>query len=300
MKMALIKEGKIMNLKMKKIILTWFLSVFLVFSVTAGAYAYSEILALGDSLSDNGYYQGFLGGTAGNTNPADIYGFRRYSNGPVWVEYLAQDLGVPLFDMAYGGATTNWDNPAAFSATANPDYLTMTGLQWQVATYQSFYGTIDSNALVTVWAGGNDMFNDRNPVTAAENIALAIQNLIALGGDSFLIPNLNITNAWIMAFDPALDVEIDTLRLANPGVNLYELDMNAFVPTGIDFYTGTYLAQTYGSGVYAWWDTVGVHPTTQVHEQIAAYAATRVPEPASIILLIIGFVGLAGVRKRMR
>ena len=288
-----------MNLKMKKIFLTWFLGVFLVFSVTAGAYAYSDILAFGDSLSDNGYYQGYPGGTAGNTNPADIYGFRRYSNGPVWVEYLAQDLGVPLFDMAYGGATTSLDNPAAFSATANPAYLTTTGLQWQVATYQSIYGTIDSNALVTVWAGGNDMFNARNPVTAAENIALAIQNLIALGGDSFLIPNLNITNAWIVAFDPALDVAIDALRLANPGVNLYELDMNAFVPTGIDFYTGTYLAQTYGPGVYAWWDTVGVHPTTQVHEQIAAYALTRVPEPTTMLLLCLGLVCVLVIRRKI-
>jgi phospholipase/lecithinase/hemolysin len=67
--MVLIKEGEIMKLKMKKIIFTLFLSVFLVFSVTAGAYAYSRIVAFGDSLSDNGNTDGF--------------GFNISSNGPV-------------------------------------------------------------------------------------------------------------------------------------------------------------------------------------------------------------------------
>ena len=93
--------------------------------------AYTKILALGDSLSDNGYYQGYPGGTAGNTNPADIYGFQRFSNGPVWVEYLAGPtlFNVPLLDLAYGGATTSIDNPAAYQTTGLSKYLSETGLQ---------------------------------------------------------------------------------------------------------------------------------------------------------------------------
>lgn len=137
----------------KKVILTCILSVFLVFSVNVAAYAYSDILAFGDSLSDNGqYYTVSVYGQTGNINPADVYGFRRFSNGPVWVEYLANDLGislVSLLDMAYGGATTSFDNPAAG--------LAYTGLQWQVGVYGATYHTISANTLVTVWAGGNDM-----------------------------------------------------------------------------------------------------------------------------------------------
>jgi len=30
----------------------------------------------------------------------------RFSNGPVWNEYLADDLGIPLINRAFGGATT--------------------------------------------------------------------------------------------------------------------------------------------------------------------------------------------------
>jgi thermolabile hemolysin len=305
------KEGDKMRTNVKRIFITWFLSVFLIFSMVAGSYAYSGILALGDSLSDNGYYQGYPGGTTGNNNPSDGYGFRRYSNGKVWVEYLAQSLSVPLLDMAYGGATSSWDNPAAYSATGNPVYQSTTGLQWQVNTYAGMFGAISANTLVTVWAGGNDMFNARSPITAAQNIALAIQNLIALGGHSFLIPNLTNSNAWIAAFDPALTAAIAGLRLANPGINFYELDMNNLVLTGIDYLNGSWLGQYapascpqnaptcvgQGYGTYAWWDQVGVHPTTEVHTQIAAYAATRIPEPASIILLILGIAGLAGARR---
>jgi hypothetical protein len=53
------------------------------------ALAYSHLVSFGDSLSDNGN--------------SDGYGFGVYSNGPVWVDYLADDLDVDLLDMAYGG-----------------------------------------------------------------------------------------------------------------------------------------------------------------------------------------------------
>jgi phospholipase/lecithinase/hemolysin len=299
------RRGK-MNTKVKRMFLIWFLSIFLILSTVVGSYAYNSILSFGDSLSDNGIYQLYPGGTVGNTNPADIYGFYRFSNGPVWVEYLAQNLSVPLLDMAYGGATTSWGNPAAYSLTSDPYYLSNTGLQWQVAAYAAnpSLGTIPDDTLVTVWAGGDDMFNYNpivdpvtySPLYAAENIAIAIQTLIALGGDSFLIPNLPITTPWVTAFDPYLAAAVAGLRLLNPGVNFYELDLRAFVPTGIDYYDGTYLAQTYDEpGVYAWWDQVGVHPTTEVHVQIAAYAT---PEPSSIILLICGLTGLIGLRRK--
>jgi len=121
-----------MSVKTKRVTLALFLSVFLIFSTTILAHAYSSILSFGDSLSDNGYYQGYAGGTPGNTNPADIYGFRRYSNGPVWVEYLAALLILTYhFWILLTGGDVRLDNPAASKATGNPIYDTTRGLQWQ-------------------------------------------------------------------------------------------------------------------------------------------------------------------------
>ena len=286
-----------MSVKTKRVTLALFLSVFLIFSTTILAHAYSSILSFGDSLSDNGIFGQYA--DAVNINPSDGFGFQRFSNGPVWVEYLAGPtrFNVPLLDLAYGGATTAYDNPAA--------HLAITGLQWQVATYQSVYHTIASTTLVTLWAGGNDMFQSRSPVTAAQNIGLAIQNLINIGGREFIIPNLSYTDTdpykpWKQPFDTNLSLVLASLIGANPEVDIYALDMNGFVPTGIDFFTGTFLAQTYGPGIYAWWDRVGVHPTTEIHVQIAAYAASQVvPEPATILLLGSGLIALAGYgRKR--
>jgi phospholipase/lecithinase/hemolysin len=206
---------------------------------------------------------------------------------------LAGSMGATLLDMAYGGATTSSDNPAAG--------LPKTGLQWQVATYGAVFSSIPDDTLVTVWAGGNDMFNARDPITAADNIATAITTLIGLGGDTFLVPNLTKGGAyadWINSFDTALESELAGLRTLYPNKEFFYLDLNNLVLTGIDYYDGTFLAQTYGSGVYAWWDQVGVHPTTEVHCQIAAYALNTVPEPGVFVYLLVGLATLAALRKR--
>ncbi len=312
-----------MSVKAKRVILALFISVFLIFPTAILANTYSSILSFGDSLSDNGYYQGYPGGTPGNTNPADVYGFRRFSNGPVWVEYLAGPtlLNIPLLDLAYGGATSGWDNPAASKATGNTIYDTTRGLQWQVATYGSVFHTISPTTLVTLWAGGNDMFQffapstaqalaNRNagfysPANAANNIGLAIQNLIAIGGREFLVPNLSYTatdpfKPWKQPFDTNLSLVLASLIGANPEVDIYAVDMNGFVPTGIgSFGPGTFLNPTEGNVTYAWWDTVGVHPTTEVHIQIANYAASKVvPEPSTMLLLGFGLIGIAGYGRK--
>lgn len=59
------------------------------------AYPFTKLVAFGDELSDNGngsYAHGITG------DPANVYGFGTWTDGPVAVSYLADLLGVPLTD----------------------------------------------------------------------------------------------------------------------------------------------------------------------------------------------------------
>jgi outer membrane lipase/esterase len=122
----------------KRAFLVGALFLCLLFPFSTSAFAYSQIVAFGDSLSDNG--------------DADGWGFDRFTDpeGLVWVEYLAQDLGVELFDMAYGGARTDY-HPFSKSETL--------GLRWQIDQYIDMAKSADSDTLYTIWIGGNDLLS---------------------------------------------------------------------------------------------------------------------------------------------
>ncbi len=300
-----------MSTKVKRLFLSWFLSVFLIISTVAGSYAFTNILAFGDSFSDNGgslYGVPIYPDAVAYTNPNDIFGLQRFSNGPSWVEYMAKtnNKSQALLDNAWGGATTGLDNPAIGQQS-------QTGLLWQVGTYGGSLGmgTIAPDTLITVWAGANDMFNysrglngtsltawaDQNyhnglydADNAVTNIKTAILYLINKGGKTFVVPNLNanlitsnVNAQWIADFDAALFTQLGILNqtYAAQGIDIELLDMNTL---NLDSIAIKIMPD-------------GVHPTTAVQERIALQALSQVPEPASIIFLIIGFAGLAGARR---
>lgn len=301
-----------------------------VLSNPASAAAYSEMVAFGDSLSDVGNVWAM---TRGGEPPSDSYWQGHYSNGPVWVEHLADDLGIaratPCWsaskgkNYAYGGATT-------------PD------LSGRASIYiESVKNVADPNALYSVWEGGNDFLYKlgRDPLHSgyislsdiasslsgwADNIAAAVSQLHAAGAVNFLIPNLpplgsvpyvramgstyeTAVNEYSVEFNARLASDLATIASAHSDVkitqlNVYDLFEKMLAdPTDYGLTNVTSTGQSAASGFsvsgYLFWDNI--HPTTQGHQLVAdaAYAALTapVPEPGTVAILITGCVALVAV-----
>jgi phospholipase/lecithinase/hemolysin len=159
----------------KKLTFITILTICFILPLAAASLACDKIVAFGDSLSDNGN--------------ADGYGFGIWSNGSVWLEYLADEMGVALEDRALGGAKTSGHNSGA------PIY----GLDWQIAGFinETPVGTDLSDTLFVIWCGGNDFLSltaddDVSLVIGAaiNNISGAVQALLMVGAENILVVNL--------------------------------------------------------------------------------------------------------------
>lgn len=193
-------------------------------------------------MSDDGNLYKATGGT---TPESSAYYQGRFSNGPVWVEYLAQDLNLPYnpsTNFAYGGAGSGYNN-----SSAEPS---IPGLLTQVSGFTSYLQQTnqkaDPNALYTVWAGPNDYFfgNVTDPTITVNNIANAVQSLAQVGAKNILVPNLpNLGAVPLVNKDPQTSAELETLsrvhdldlastlnslsqQLSSDGVNIIQYDVN--------------------------------------------------------------------------
>jgi phospholipase/lecithinase/hemolysin len=161
------------------------------FASLAQAGSIDAIDAFGDSLSDAG--NAFL--SVGI--PGAPYSAGRFSNGNVWVQDLALDLGLgPLgpslaggTDYAVGSAqsgTTLFNNAGAADL---PNQITQFGI--------ANSGVADPNALYTIWIGSNDLGAIPLGATPVElqtdftlivgNIDNAIAALASMGAKNFLV-----------------------------------------------------------------------------------------------------------------
>ena len=234
------------------------LVVLCVTTSSAWAVSFSNIVVFGDSLSDTGNLFALTGDTVPQA-AGGAYFDGRFSNGPVWVEQLAQRLGLPAptpsfldgTNYAWGGADSSLVSSNGLSIRGTPnigEQIQKTNLDTTIFP-PTGVGYLDSNTpsstdLFVVWGGANDFLNavDINlvdPAVPVADISTHIGTLAAAGAEHFLVPNLPslgqtprhfgeptqaIFDTLTIEFNQLLKAELDQLR-DGLGVNIVMVDM---------------------------------------------------------------------------
>ncbi|MGL4346013.1 MAG: SGNH/GDSL hydrolase family protein [Cellulosilyticaceae bacterium] len=162
----------------------------------------SQIIAFGDSMSDNGgafkvskaiVEEGKVEGAY--IKPGELYWENRYSNGKTAIEVAAERAQVPLVNYAIGGATSGQANYSDWMDTIQP-----TGVLGQIDMFKtSLNGEMaDQDALYFIFSGANDYCKlvDYGVGGTVEevadqvivNIEEAVKTLVEVGAKKFMIP----------------------------------------------------------------------------------------------------------------
>ena len=164
------------------------------------SYPFNSLVAYGDELSDNGngsYAHGITG------DPATVYGFGTWTNGPVAVSYLADLLGVPLTDYAFGGCCGGESFGATFDNTYTKSPAGATDMLGQMSNYTDTHGAPGiTDSLQFLWFGENDLSehtdafwlgdqkNSQFATDTSTKISAAVQNLLNKGAPYVVVANI--------------------------------------------------------------------------------------------------------------
>jgi len=255
----------------------------------------AKLYVFGDSLSDAGTV---FRATGGMYPPNPPYFQGRYSNGRVWVEYLADRLHLSsnqANNFAYGGATTG----------SEPNSL-VPGLLTQVQLFTQTHEQLHSNALYVLWAGANDYLQGVSSAIPVENITKAIASLADVGAKKILVANLpdlgqlpttrtNVNSARLSALTQAhnqgLRRSLKVLSQQHSDLQLATLDANTLYreaianPAAFGFtnVTSPCLAGLSACGSpdkFLFWD--GIHPTTAAHRILGETAFWAIKEAGMV------------------
>ena len=278
---------------------------------SVAAHAYDKIIVFGDSYNDVGNLTA-LAKEFGIVYPPAPYYPGHFSNGPIWIEDVASDWGLPMLpsstpggtDYAFGGAdllveSTTGGLPTPSVLDEVTEYLAANG------------GKADPHALYVIEGGGNDILDatDLNAPKLALEIAKGLHEmettLREAGARSFLIPDLIdvgqlpaaalhgpafvkfATETSVIANDELEgELAIDFVR---PGIEMYRLHVFRTFQGVADSAThfgftdvtspcvildGLALVSECGDPVHnLWWDAE--HPTTFGHAFFAVLTEGR-------------------------
>ncbi len=167
---------------------------------------YSKLVVFGDSMSDTHRLFEFSKLVFGKGFPAAPSYPGRVCDGPVAVEYLADNLKLPLQNYAFAGATSSYDTlllvPFGMLTQVN-EYLndnakvpTITTIPVVSTLLSKLPGTgrADPQALHMIWIGPDDFYrpllgmNSTTSYTTLANVLQAVTSLYNGGARYFFIP----------------------------------------------------------------------------------------------------------------
>lgn len=226
--------------------------VALLLSMTAlsGEAAFSDVYFFGDSLSDTGNAYTASGGTF----PPAPYHEGRFSNGPLWVEYLAEGLGLTAASDAWLKGGNNFAWAGAYSGAdgaggPNTGLLAQVFGQWPLISG----GAADPDALYVISISANDLreavgvnagtevediaFRNGIAEAALRNLNFSLNALIAAGARNFLIPNvpdLGLTPEAVLGGAAAASTQASTYFNAILADSLETLRNGVFAPSIVE------------------------------------------------------------------
>lgn len=244
-----------------------------------------RLIVFGDSLSDIGTV---FRTTNGLYPPDPPYFQGRYSNGRVWVEYLAERLGLAagqVNNFACGGATSGSQSTSL-----------VPGLLRQVESFTQTNSELSPTGLYVLWAGANDYLQGAgSAVASVQNILDAIRTLSDAGAKRLLVANLpnlgqlpatssGANSAKLVSLTQTHNQELRrALKQLGQQSELEMMTLDAYAlyeaasssPAQFGF-TNVTTACLSGTGVcgnpdqFLFWD--GIHPTTAAHRILGQQA----------------------------
>ncbi len=304
--------------------------------ISASAEDFSDLFVFGDSLTDTGNISiltapHFQPVPFGGLRPTLAYENGRLTNGPVWVEYLADNLGLTAFP-SFGGGTNFAIGGARTGAEGSIPGVP--SVKDQIAVLQSAVGgNIPNDALYAIWGGGNNILDaslikqtgdDAGATTSltqsVADIVASIETLNNGGAKNIVVINAadlgkapaatrgpvgldQASTAVSIEFNTLLDQALSSFR-NDPTLNLIEINSFEYLLSVLDFPENFGITNVTDPCVdlasvcsnpseFFFYD--GIHPSAIVHETFGQFVTTQVQnatEPIPEPLTILG-VGTA-------
>ena len=262
-------------------------------SANTHGFPFSRFVAFGDSLSDNGNLYNFTHEEV----VSGSYYMGRFSNGPVWTEYVSKYFAFDFYDWAVAGVTEETSFPLPYTMDNQVDNY--------ISTMKHVLNPDYANTLFSVFIGSNNYIYrvDVDPNKLTSQILGDIEKLVAIGARHFIIPTLpdisatpllswerqidrDVTHQRVFLHNQLIEKALQDLKVKYPFVHFISPDSQSFLDDVIshpDVHRLSNVTERCDRGLplghynkstfcdqpkdYLFWDFV--HPSTKVHCQMA-------------------------------